>query len=134
MKRFTLVLFVAALLSACGHSCDRAPKVAPPATPTFFVSGLYACFDRSDYCHVWDTIAITKDHFQANVYHLTRLTAFQRNLEDVYYGVERDTMNWLGTYDPAKGLMRGIDDGPDLLFHPQANVLYLDNHLFTKIE
>lgn len=134
MKRTILIPIIPLLLLSCDHqSKPTAPRNLHSAT-AFFVSGIYTNFEKSSYCRTWDTLVVTKDHHQINVYRITRLTSFQRNLEDDYDPIERDSSSWTGSYDPAKAIMHVLDEGRPLVFQPSANTTYLDDHVFIKIE
>jgi hypothetical protein len=134
MKRTILISTIALLLLSCDHRSKRpAPRDHQPA-PAFFVSGIYTNFEKSSYCRTWDTLVVTKDRHQINVYRITRLTSFQRNLEDDYDPIERDSSSWTGSYDPAKAIMHVLDEGQPLIFQSSTSTAYLDNHLFIKIE
>lgn len=134
MKRTILISLFPLLLLSCDHQCKRtAPRNLQLAT-AFFVSGIYTNFEKSSYCRTWDTLVVTKDRRQINVYRITRLTSFQRNLENDYDPIERDSSSWTGSYDPAKAVMHVLDEGQPLIFQPSTNTTYLDNHVFTKIE
>lgn len=134
MKQFTILLIVSTLWLSCCHQPSPAPVRDPRPAPTFFVSGVYATFDKSPYCRTWDTLTISKDRNQVNVFRINRHIAFQRNREDDFYDPECDSAVWTGTLDPAKDMMHGLDDSPDLFFRPEANRLLMGNHLFSKIE
>jgi len=118
-------------------SCHGPTTVVPPGrqqTSIFFPSGIYSTFEESSYCRTWDTLVVSKDPRQINIYHITRRTEFQRNREDDFFAPERSTNNWIATYDPAKSIMYGLDNGPNLLFMPPANIVCIADHLFSKIE
>jgi len=132
-----LIIFIS-IVSLLFVSCDRQSKPTAPLNhlpaPAFFVSGIYTNFEKSSYCRTWDTLVVTKDRRQINVYRITRVTSFQRNLEDDYDSIERDSSSWTGSYDPTKAIMHVLDQGQPLIFQPSTNTAYLDNHAFSKIE
>lgn len=78
--------------------------------------------------------ACTRSNRQINVYRITRLTSFQRNLEDDYDLIERDSSSWTGSYDPVKAIMHVLDGGRPLIFQSSNNSACLDSHVFSKIE
>jgi len=134
MKRTILISTLPLLLLSCDHqSKSTAPRNLQSAT-AFFVSGIYTNFEKSSYCRSWDTLVVTKDRHQINVYRITRLTSSQRNLEDDYDPIKRDSSSWTGSYDPVKAIMHVRDEGRPLIFQPSTNTAYLANHVFTKIE
>src|ERR1700735_453227 len=116
MKQLSLLL-LAVTFFCCGSKSKPVSLPAPPAPPKFFVSGTYVAFEKSSYCRTWDTLCISKDRRQANVYRITRLTTFQRNLEEDYYSAEKNRSSWIGTYDPVATVMRALDNGPSLFFN-----------------
>lgn len=134
MKLTILISIVSLLFVSCNHRSEpAAPRNSQPV-PAFFVSGVYTSFEKSSYCRTWDTLVVTKDRRQINVYRITRLTSFQRNLEDDYDSIERDSSSWTGSYDPTKAIMHVMDQGQPLIFQPATYTAYLDKHVFTKIE
>lgn len=134
MKPTIFISFIPLLLLSCDHQSKPVATQNLQLAPTFFVSGVYTNFEKSSYCRTWDTLVVSKERHQINVYRITRLTSFQRNLENDYEPIERDRSSWTGSYDPAKAVMHGLDDRPPLIFQPSTNTAYLDNHVFTKTE
>lgn len=132
------LIILISIITLLSVSCDRRSKPAPTRNsqpvPPFFVSGIYTSFEKSSYCRTWDTLIVTRDRRQINVYRITRLTSFQRNLEDDYDSIERDSSSWTGSYDPTKAIMHVLDQGQPLIFQPATYTAYLDDHVFTKIE
>ena len=101
MKSLLIVPALLSLLSSCGLL--SAPKPRP--IPSFFPTGVYEGYEKAKYCRTWDTIYISKDPKLANVYHVTRHTAFQRNTNDDFFPVEHTRATWTVTYDEPKKLM-----------------------------
>jgi hypothetical protein len=134
MKRIFLISIFPLLLLSCDRQSKGATLRNPQPEPTFFVSGIYVNFEKSSYCRTWDTLVVTKDRHQINVYRITRLTSFQRNLEEDYDQIERNIASWTGSYDASKAIMHVLNEGRPLIFRPSTNAAYLDNHVFTKIE
>ena len=134
MKLIIFISIVTLLFVSCGRHPKPAAPHNPQPAPAFFVSGIYTNFEKSSYCRTWDTLVVTKERRQINVYRITRLTSFQRNLEDDYDSIERDSSSWIGSYDPTNAIMHVLDQGQPLIFQPSANTAYLDNHAFAKIE
>lgn len=134
MKLTILISIITVLLVSCEHRSKPAATCNSHPAPAFFVSGVYTSFEKSSYCRTWDTLVVTRDQHQINVYRITRLTSFQRNLEDDYDSIERDSSSWTGSYDPTKAIMHVVNQGQPLIFQPATYTAYLDNHVFTKIE
>lgn len=134
MKLIILISFITVLFFSCDGRSKPAQTRNSQPVPAFFVSGIYTSFEKSSYCRTWDTLVVIRDRRQINVYRITRLTSFQRNLEDEYDTIERDSSSWTGSYDPTKGIMHVLDQGQPLIFQPASYTAYLDNHVFTKVE
>ncbi|HLZ89693.1 MAG TPA: hypothetical protein VKQ52_20710 [Puia sp.] len=134
MKLIILLSIITVLFFSCDGRSKAVPTRNSQPVPAFFVSGIYTSFEKSSYCRTWDTLVVTRDRRQINVYRITRLTSFQRNLEDEYDTIERDSSSWTGSYDPTKAIMHVLDQGQPLIFQPASYTAYLDNHVFTKVE
>lgn len=128
--QFVFLLFGLSAL----FSCRENPKPIFEPIPKFFVSGVYTCFEKSGSCKTWDTLLISKSHRQVNVYNISRHTAFQRNLEDVYYPVESTITTWTASYDPIKEIMLNLGPGQILAFNARYNQCLLGEREYDKIE
>ena len=123
---FLLVVMVA--------SCCRT-KTEPRSVPgKYFITGVYTTCEEGRFCVAWDTLVVARDRTQRNLYMVSRLSCFQRNLGDEYFPEERVETAWSGVYDEISQVLSGLGETPDLRFIPDQNCLRLAGIVYSRVE
>src|ERR1700744_3167373 len=112
-------LFIA--LAFLFANCTRSRSTTN--TTRYFIPGVYTTWEESKFCSTWDTEKIVKAPHQRNTYFITRHSEFQRNLNEIYFPVEREVITWSAIYDESSHFLNGNKNYPDIQIYPEQNAL-----------
>ena len=113
--------------------CVRNAHTPTPATRQAFITGTYVTFEKSRFCITWDTLIVTRDHSQPNLFMVNRESAYQWNLETTYFPVDEVSTYWAGVFDDSSHTLSGVH-GLDLRFSPDQTTLRLSGALYWRVE
>lgn len=124
------LLFAAVLLvAACGRINHPTPTLRAPS----FITGTYVTYEKSRFCVTWDTLIISKDISQQNLYAVDRQSAYQWSLERSIFPVQTVWTGWKGVYDDSSHILNGIH-ADNLQFFPEQNTVRLSGVLYWRVE
>ncbi|WP_143065109.1 hypothetical protein [Mucilaginibacter gossypiicola] len=122
MKTRTIVAGLASILAACNPSSKTAD----------FIPGTYVNHAESAYSVANDTLAISADRDNANVYHIVRRTGFRRKKERQVPQYQVKT--FIGIWSEQQQILQISQNGVLILFHPDKNELSIENSTYLKLK
>jgi len=110
----------------------KKPAQTPPVA--HFIPGTYVTYEEGNFCAAWDTLIIAPAQSQQNLYVVSRRSAFQRNLGEEVYPLERARSKWTGLYDANGKVLQAIGQQPDLSFEPEQNLCTLFGVIYRRVQ
>lgn len=120
------------VLTILAASCTKSKTTT--STNHYFITGIYTTWEKGIFCVTWDTVRIVKAPSQRNTYLIIRHSQFQRNLNEIFFPIEKATTNWSGIYNESSRLLNGLKNYPDIEFYPEQNALRISQAVYTRIE
>jgi hypothetical protein len=129
MRLLPMILLVGLVTGCYWHK-----KPAQPAPVAHFIPGTYVTYEEGNFCAAWDTLIIAAARSQQNLYTVSRRSAFQRNLGEDVFPLERAQSKWKGIYDATSKVLQAIGQQPDLTFDPEQNLCTLYGVIYRRVE
>jgi hypothetical protein len=126
---------VAALLTAAVVTgCQPKPVPSIVYRTRFFITGTYVYAEQTEFLYVWDTIRISRLPAEG-IFHITRLTTYQRKNADISNDPEYQVEEFNGSYDPVhlKILLPGRTSDIEFKEEDPAD-FWIGNKPYSKIE
>lgn len=131
MKNMLFILGVCCLFIRCN---GPRPPVAAIGPARSFLAGTYVASESTDFCSVWDTLIITKDHSRDNAYIVSRTTTFQRSQGLTDFPEERASRKWYVIYNQLSHTAFSLDYDEVIVLIPNQYSLRLGYVTYYKIE
>jgi hypothetical protein len=129
MKQF-IALALFALLAACSRT--KTSKGDLPKQHT--IAGVFFSHEWGRLNNTWDTLIISQDQVNPNLYQVLRRSAFKRSLTGKALPIERVQSEWCGMYDDISHVLSGINQVSKLCFNPEQDELELAGITYLRVE
>jgi hypothetical protein len=126
------LFLIAALALLAGCYLHKKPTPANPIA--FFIPGKYVAYEEGNFCATWDTLIIAATPRQQNLYAVSRRSAFQPNVGDNFFPVQKARSKWTGLYDGASRILRAIGLQADIAFTPEQNLCTMQGVIYRRVQ
>jgi len=97
------------------------------------ISGLYINESASTYSRAFDTLEITKEDNETNIFSVERSVSFQRIRNGKFLSKEYKLENWMALYDEKTNVLTDLKKGRTIECLPEKKKLFLGNSVYLKI-
>lgn len=132
--RIPLICLLSVVALSCGRLRRKSPAPPAPLVTKYYVTGMYTATEEGRFCVAQDTLVITSRKSLPHQYLITRLSGFQRSLDDQYFPVEHVRSQWYAVYDETSHMLHGINKDAQLEILPALNGVSLYSMVYTRIE
>jgi hypothetical protein len=98
------------------------------------ISGQYANESASTYSRAFDTLVITKESSEENIFSVERRVSFQRMRNGKFMSKEYKLENWMALYDAKTNVLTDMKKGRTIECLPEKKKLFLGNSVYLKIK
>jgi hypothetical protein len=98
------------------------------------IVGQYANESASAYSRAFDTLEITKEDNETNVFSVERRVSFQRIRNGKFLSKEYKLENWVALYDEKTNVLTDMKKGRMIECLPKKKKLLLGNTAYLKIK
>ena len=106
-------------------ACNKQPKV---------IAGKYVNESSSTYSRAFDTLEITKEGTEENIFSIERRVSFQRIRNGKFLSKEYQLENWMAFYNPKTNVLTDMKKGRTIECIPEKRKLFLGNSTYLKIK
>jgi len=98
------------------------------------ITGQYVNESASTYSHAFDTLEITKEDDETNIFSVERRVSFQRIRNGKFLSKEYKLENWTALYDAKTNVLTDMKKGKTIECLPEKKKLFLANTVYLKIK
>jgi hypothetical protein len=98
------------------------------------ISGQYVNESASTYSRAFDTLEITKEDNETNIFSVERRVSFQRIRNGKFFSKEYKLENWIALYDAKTNVLTDMKKGRTIECLPEKKKLFLGNSVYLKIK
>jgi hypothetical protein len=98
------------------------------------ISGQYVNESSNSYSRAFDTLEITKEDNETNVFSVERRVSFQRIRNGKFLSKEYKLEHWMALYDAKTNVLTDMKKGRAIQCLPEKKKLFLGNSVYLKIK
>jgi hypothetical protein len=98
------------------------------------ISGKYINESSSSYSRAFDTLEISKEDNETNIFSVERRVSFQRIRNGKFISKEYKLENWIALYDAKTNVLTDMKKGRTIECLPKKKKLFLGNSVYLKIK